>query len=650
MFKSSDNSNNKKKKRSTSLFHQPPSHVPTKFTMEGNLFRLAQILNNVICVNSLQTQKFERDLMRLLKTIRMSKYNINEDKLINLDFQSNKEDTKSIQLLLDVLNGVHHLLEDDEEEQVDDNTTNANDINSAISPDKNTTTTTCSVELEDKKGSDVNGEEISSSSTFTTPRLSEDIATMVSNNCCCSPTEEYNEINNENLTYSNNCKYNNNNHNNTVTKTNHSFNISLPINNMNTINENNSNNGGGSDNNDDTNHCNVTKQEEQEKTTINENITKKEELNKEEEIKIEDLVFSPRTKAKLTLEQFRKVYTYEYLDDSEIKKALTEFYLTKNNNVIRYLSGVAQVVVVSTLGTIASAILHLGQLIQPKDCRGTWTITFRKNQFERNVPLQSVSQVLQNHSFLIQNNNNGNNANNNTNTNESNNNNQNNQYPLLTSKTVKTNLFSIIHQRTECLMKKTKGNVQLLPMFQFTWQVEITFLTKEINQIYSLTIRLLNIDWSVNEIKDLTENEKQEMELLCRHFFSNRLMSTISSPRGSVSAYSSTTILNNNNNNNFNNSMMMLDNNIQKNKLEVIIDGKDSLVEVKLLNFDPNAPWIEPFNPRDKNVKSGGNSGNNSNNNRGRSGSSKNGKWSMFSSLSEDMFDSSFSSYIQHDD
>ncbi|KAL9645255.1 hypothetical protein ABK040_002455 [Willaertia magna] len=278
-----------------------------------------------------------------------------------------------------------------------------------------------------------------------------------------------------------------------------------------------------------------------------------------------------KEKELISFEKFNKLYDLDSLQESTLKSTFIQLIeILSNNNhnnndeennnqqefneeemnkeennnehfncILKLLTGVSQSIAVSTLTVIAEAITSTkrnNQLII-KDARGSWSIQFRK--------------------FI--NNNTTNYSNNNTNNNNSDND---------------TKKISILHQRTETVMKITEETL-LIPMLDFTWQVEIEFNNLEINQIQSVTIRLLSMNWKNNEnTLNLTEKEKQSLESYCRNLFTNKL----------VTNYSKS------NNNN------------EKNKVRVIINdhvissgssGGDNgisdkpLIEIKLLNFEP---------------------------------------------------------------
>ena len=157
------------------------------------------------------------------------------------------------------------------------------------------------------------------------------------------------------------------------------------------------------------------------------------------------------------------------LDDTDMKKFLSQMYGEKHPEVIRWLSGIAQLVVVSTLGKVAAAIIHSKIPIQPKDVRGSWSVEFRV--YEPGVDEDGCR-------------------------------------------------FGILHQRSDCFLKKESPSI-MRPMYNFKWQVEIKFQSQLMDKVSAVSVRLLDIDWSVYDpLLKLTEEEKQEMQDMCIRFFS----------------------------------------------------------------------------------------------------------------------------------
>ncbi|KAF0982789.1 hypothetical protein FDP41_010768 [Naegleria fowleri] len=156
------------------------------------------------------------------------------------------------------------------------------------------------------------------------------------------------------------------------------------------------------------------------------------------------------------------------LDESDMKKVLTKLYSPNHPEILRYLCGIAQLVVVSTLGKIAAAILQSKVPLQPKDVRGSWSVEFRR--YEEGADPDGCS-------------------------------------------------FGILHQRTDCIMKKESPSI-LKPVYNFQWQIEIKFKTIAINSVDVVTVRLLNIDWILDPTLKISDTEKEELISICKKFFS----------------------------------------------------------------------------------------------------------------------------------
>ncbi|KAG2374963.1 hypothetical protein C9374_010337 [Naegleria lovaniensis] len=156
------------------------------------------------------------------------------------------------------------------------------------------------------------------------------------------------------------------------------------------------------------------------------------------------------------------------LDDSDMKIVLKKLYSTNHPEILRFLCGIAQLVVVSTLGKIASAILQSKIPLQPKDVRGSWTVEFRR--YEEGADPHGCS-------------------------------------------------FGILHQRTDCIMKKESPSI-LKPVYNFQWQIEIKFKTIAISSVDVVTVRLLNIDWICDPTLKISDTEKEELIGICKKFFS----------------------------------------------------------------------------------------------------------------------------------
>jgi hypothetical protein len=79
--------------------------------------------------------------------------------------------------------------------------------------------------------------------------------------------------------------------------------------------------------------------------------------------------------------------------------------------------------------------------------------------------------------------------------------------------------FSVIHRRKEQVIKAI-GNIQLLDLFQFEWQVEIFLDSHRMHHLDAIHVKLLNTDWTTLSPKlGLTDEGKQEMEKLFRDSF-----------------------------------------------------------------------------------------------------------------------------------
>ncbi|KAL9648707.1 hypothetical protein ABK040_003645 [Willaertia magna] len=185
-----------------------------------------------------------------------------------------------------------------------------------------------------------------------------------------------------------------------------------------------------------------------------------------------------------SLQDIQQVYLFEYLEEDELKRCLSALLSDAYPSLLRLISGVAQVVVVSAMSKLVGCIVFSKQPFQPKDVRKTWSIQFRR--YEEGADEDGC-------------------------------------------------LFSIIHQRTESIMK-TIDLVLLEPMFNFTWQIELKFKTLDITRIDTIVIRLLKIDWDIPVIKNNNESlsptippsysdeEKQNAENTFKQFFSNQFV------------------------------------------------------------------------------------------------------------------------------
>lgn len=83
----------------------------------------------------------------------------------------------------------------------------------------------------------------------------------------------------------------------------------------------------------------------------------------------------------------------------------------------------------------------------------------------------------------------------------------------------KETFISVIHRRTEQVVS-IADNVTLTNLFQFQWQVEISFNNLSLHHIDSINAELLNIDWQ-SLAKEMTEEEKTKMESEFRNTFGN---------------------------------------------------------------------------------------------------------------------------------
>ena len=156
------------------------------------------------------------------------------------------------------------------------------------------------------------------------------------------------------------------------------------------------------------------------------------------------------------------------LDENEMKTVFKKLYSEKHPEVIRYLSGIAQLVVVSTLGKLASGIIATKAPLQPKDVRGSWTVQFRR--YEQDADDDDCA-------------------------------------------------FGILHERTDCIMKKESAAI-MKPMYNFKWQVEIKFKTREILDVQAVHVRLVDIEWICDPLLKVPESEKEEFIASCKKFFS----------------------------------------------------------------------------------------------------------------------------------
>jgi hypothetical protein len=162
----------------------------------------------------------------------------------------------------------------------------------------------------------------------------------------------------------------------------------------------------------------------------------------------------------------------EAVPHEQMHQSLTNFLVNNyghSSRLCKLLKCVDQAYVVALLGNLAESLFFCKQPMRFKDIQGTWTISVRRNEDN----------------------------------------------------------FSFIHRRREQMLKQV-NNSTLTETFQFSWELELVSDSLDFNNLQTLHVRLLNIDWSSLSSKlNMTDEEKRLYENEFRNMFGSSNVITI---------------------------------------------------------------------------------------------------------------------------